>query len=277
MTPLGHLEVDVESGHRRVAVVHLPPPLAGGRRLRERERRRRLARRNVLEGLRHAPESVRRVDVPHDRQERVGRRVVATIEIARVAERGRLEVVHGPDDRMLVGKGVVCQRVGRLERGGVRLVVHPQALLLLHGLALVVELLLREDERAHPVGLEEEREVERLGGHGLEIVRPVLGRRPVHRAARLGDEAEMLSLADVLRALEHEVLEEVREPGLAGRLDAASDVVRHVDRHEGDAALRRHDDREAVREALDVKRNFEVEGRSDGVLLGKPLPDGLVI
>jgi hypothetical protein len=65
------------------------------------------------------------------------------------------------------------------------------------------------------------------------------------------------------------VLEEVRESGLAGRFDPASDVVRDVHGHEGNPALRRHDDREAVREALDVKRNFEIEGRGDGVLLGE--------
>ena len=61
----------------------------------------------------------------------------------------------------------------------------------------------------------------------------------------------------------------MREPGLSRRLDTASDVVRDVDRHEGNSALRRHDDREAVREALDVKRDFEIEGRGDRVLLGE--------
>jgi hypothetical protein len=65
------------------------------------------------------------------------------------------------------------------------------------------------------------------------------------------------------------VLEEMCEPGLPRRLDPASDVVRHVDRHERYSALGRHDDREAVREALDMKRDFEIEGRSDGDLLGK--------
>jgi hypothetical protein len=73
------------------------------------------------------------------------------------------------------------------------------------------------------------------------------------------------------------VLEEMREPGLAGQLDAASNVIRDIDRHEGNSALRRHDDREAVREALDVKRDFEIEGRDNDVLLGKTCTDGFVI
>jgi hypothetical protein len=63
------------------------------------------------------------------------------------------------------------------------------------------------------------------------------------------------------------VLEEVRESSLSGRFDPASDVVGHVHRHERDSTLRRHDDREPVREALDVKRNFEIEGRTDRNLL----------
>jgi hypothetical protein len=77
----------------------------------------------------------------------------------------------------------------------------------------------------------------------------------------------MLALADVLGAFEHEVLEQVREPRLSGRFDPASDVVRHVHGHERDSALGRDDDREPVREALDMKRDFEIERRSDGSLL----------
>ena len=77
----------------------------------------------------------------------------------------------------------------------------------------------------------------------------------------------MLALTDVLRTLEHEMLEQVRESGLSGRFDPAPDVVCHVHRHEWNSTLRRHDDREPVREALDMKRDFEIEGRTDGNLL----------
>jgi hypothetical protein len=73
------------------------------------------------------------------------------------------------------------------------------------------------------------------------------------------------------------VLEQVREPGLARRLDAASDVVGHVHGHEGNAALRRHDDGEAIREALDVEGDVEIDLGSDRVLLMKPGRDPFVI
>ena len=46
-------------------------------------------------------------------------------------------------------------------------------------------------------------------------------------------------------------------PGSSTRLP---DVVRHVHRDERDSALRRHDDGQAVREALDVVRDLEIEG-----------------
>ena len=200
------------------------------------------------------------LDVARDREEGVPGRVVRRVEAARVVERRGAEVVHRADDGVLVGEGVVRERVGRLEGRRVRLVVDPEPLLLLHGLALVVELLLREDERAHPVGLEEEAEVEALGRERLVVVRPVLGRRAVHRAARGGHEPEVLALPDVLGALEHEVLEEVGEARLSRKLDAAADVVRDVDRDEGDAALGRDDDGQAVREAFDVRGDLEVQG-----------------
>jgi hypothetical protein len=65
------------------------------------------------------------------------------------------------------------------------------------------------------------------------------------------------------------VLEEVREARLPGRLDAAAHVVRDVHGHEGDSALRRHDDRQPVREPLDVMGDLEVQGRCDLSLLAE--------
>ena len=52
-------------------------------------------------------------------------------------------------------------------------------------------------------------------GHRLEVVRPVEPGRAVHRPAGGLDERDVLGLGDVPRALEHHVLEEVGEAGLA--------------------------------------------------------------
>ena len=260
MAALGDLEVEMEGGDRRMGVADLGPPLALRRRLRDRERRGLPARGNVVEEGAGPAECVGRIDVARDREEGVAGGVPRLVEGSGVVEGSGGEVVHGPDDGVLVSERVPGERVGRLERRRVGLVVDAQPLFFLHGLALVVELLLREDEGAHPVGLEEEPEVEALGRQRLVVVRPILGGRAVHRAAGLGDEPEVLALADVLRPLEHEVLEKVGEARFAGGLDAAPDVVRDVHGHEGDPPLGRHDDGEAVRQALDVVRDFEIEG-----------------
>ena len=53
------------------------------------------------------------------------------------------------------------------------------------------------------------------------------------RAAGLRDDLEVLLVADVLRALEHHVLEEVREAGLADFLAGRADVVGDIDVYEG--------------------------------------------
>src|SRR5207247_1507115 len=76
--------------------------------------------------------------------------------------------VVGPDDPVA-------------ERGRIRLVVHPQALLLLHGLALVLEVLRRDRERAHPVGLEPQRQIEPVRRHRLVVARVTVVGRPVQR------------------------------------------------------------------------------------------------
>ena len=121
--------------------------------------------------------------------------------------------------------------VEQLEPRAVGLVVAGLPLLVLHDLALVVEVVLveRVEQAAHPVGLEPQRGLEVVGRDGLEVVGAVDPRRPVEGAAGGGDQAEVVVAADVARALEHQVLEEVGEPGLARCLMPRSDVVPEVD------------------------------------------------
>ncbi len=60
----------------------------------------------------------------------------------------------------------------------------------------------------------------------------------------------MLGLGDVPRPLEHHVLEQVREPGLAGDLVLRADVVPEVDRDDRGEVILGDDDSQAVGEAL---------------------------
>ena len=114
--------------------------------------------------------------------------------------RGGVEVLHRADRRVVVrvlGREQV--RLELLVPRAVGPVVVAPALLVLHDLALVVEVLLAErlEERAHPVRLEPERELHLVARHGLEVVRAVEPGGAVHRAAGGLDERDVLRLADV--------------------------------------------------------------------------------
>ena len=152
----------------------------------------------------------------------------------------------------------------------VRAVVVRPALLVLHDLALVVEVLLaqRVEERPHPVGLEPQRELDLVRRQRLEVVRPVEPGGPVHRPAGRLDEGHVLGLADVPRALEHHVLEEVGEAGLALDLVLRADVVPEVDRDDGREPVLGDDQAEAVGEAFVGEGHGRDAGHRLGGLLG---------
>jgi hypothetical protein len=126
---------------------------------------------------------------------------------------------------MLVSKVVVSQVVD-LEVGlPVRLVIDAQTTLLLDSVALIIQIGLIDRQRAHPVGFEEKHEIELVLGQDLIVVGEVLVRRAIHPAAVVQNQQEVLALADILRALEHHVLEEVREACAAGAFVARTHVV----------------------------------------------------
>jgi hypothetical protein len=134
----------------------------------------------------------------------------------------------------------------------VRPVVVGPPLLVLDDLALVVEVLLAQgvEEGRHPVGLEPQPELHLVRRHRLEVVGPIQPGGTVHRAAGGLDDRDVLGLADVPRALEHDVLEEVGEPRLARDLVLGADVVPEVDRHHRGKVVLGHDDAQAVGQAL---------------------------
>ena len=131
---------------------------------------------------------------------------------------------------MLVCEVGIEQLVEVLVGLAVRLVVDAQPALFLHGLALVVELGLRDLQRAHAIGFQEQRQLELIRRQHLEVQRQVVAGGAVHRAAVGEHLVEVLAVADVARALEHHVLEQVREAGAARPLVARADVVGDVDR-----------------------------------------------
>ena len=134
----------------------------------------------------------------------------------------------------------------------VRPVVVRPPLLVLDDLALVVEVLLAQglEQRPHAIGLKPQGELELVARHRLEVVRPVEPGRAVHRPAGGLNERDVLGLGHVPRALEHDVLEEMGEPGLARDLVLGADVVPDVHRHDGRQMVLGDDESEPVRQML---------------------------
>ena len=209
-----------------------------------------------------------RCHVAGDGQDRVVRRVVGLEERGHVLRRGRVQILHRADHRMLVGRIVERELVHRIVGSAVGLIVASLPPFFLHRLALVVEILLHDRERSHAVGLEKEPRLELVGRHRLEIERALLVRRAVHRAAVAEDRVEVLAGADVFGPLEHHVLEQVREAGPALPLVARSDVVDHGDgEHRRDVILG-DDEPQAVRQPglgeHDLRRRDRRRRRSHG-------------
>jgi hypothetical protein len=207
------------------------------RRLGEIDRRRLGLARDVVEVFPYQAQRVVAPEVADQAQHRVVRRVVSPEEAADVREARLVEIVHRADRGMLIGEVRVEQLVEVLVRQAVRLIVDAQATLFLDGLPLVVQLVLRDVERAHAIGFEEQRQLELVRRQHLEIERQVDAGRPVHRAAVGEHLVEVLAVADVLRALEHHVLEQVREARQSLALVARPDVVRDVQGDHGHAVI----------------------------------------
>ena len=233
---------------------------ADGRRqahVRHRDRQVRVGRDRPEVRLDPCPNLIR-LDVADDGEHGVVRCVVQPEERRDVLHGGRVEILHRSDRGVVIGMAVGEDRAEKLlDPRAVRPVVVRPALLVLHDLALVVEVLLRErvEERAHAIGLEPERELELVARQGLEVVRAVEPRRAVHRPAGGLDESDVLGLPDVCGALEHDVLEEVGEARLAGHFVLRADVVPDVHRDDRCEVILGDDESEAVGLALVGERH----------------------
>ena len=171
------------------------------------------------------------VDVAGDHQHGVGGAVPRLEPGPDVVERRGVQVVHRPDRRMVVG---VAVRIRVLEDHQEHLAVGlvlALPLLVLHHPALLVEprLVDRAEHVPHAVRLHPQRHVEGGGRHHLEVVGAVLVGGAVHAGGPDAVERLEVVVVEVLAAVEHQVLEQVREAGLARRLVRRPDVVPDVD------------------------------------------------
>jgi hypothetical protein len=148
------------------------------------------------------------------------------------------------------------------------------ALLVLHHAAFAFEHLRRQvaGEEAHAVGLQVQGALQRRFGHILEEIGAiavggavaVAGAEVVHRLAE--------TVRMVLRAVEEEVLEQVREAGATAPLVARSDLVPDMHRDDRHAAILVHHHGQAVVQREGLAGDGQIGG-IDGCL-GRSRPCG---
>jgi hypothetical protein len=138
-----------------------------------------------------------------------------------------------------------------LDRGhAVRLVLIALTTLVLHDVALPVDALRRHrvEQVRHAIGLEEQRQIERVLRHVDHVVRSIVGRGSVVVAAGAFEERIEHALLDVLRPFEHQVLEQVGEARAARLLIGRADVIPDVHRDHRHALVLVKDDVQPIAE-----------------------------
>ena len=101
---------------------------------------------------------------------------------------------------------------------------------LLHRLPLVVEVGLRDVQRAHTVRFEKNPELQLVRRQGLKVIGPLGVRGAVGAAAVVLYQDKMLPFADILRPLKQHMLEQMGEAGPSRPLVTGPDIVCDTDR-----------------------------------------------
>ena len=177
---------------------------------------------------------------------RVVRHVVGLEEVAHVVDRRRLEILHAADRRVLVGMHGERLVADDLLQPAVRLVLDAHPPLFLDDLALGLERLLVDPQRRHAIGFEPQHERQVLRRHRFPEHRRVLGRVGVALAADARDVRRMPFGLDVLRSLEHHVLEQMREAGAPGPLVLRAHVIPDLQVHDRRGMIFEEDHVQAV-------------------------------
>ncbi len=186
-----------------------------------------------VEILPHHCQGLAGLEIADDGEHRVVGFIVSFVEFFHVLEAGVIQILHRTDHGVLVGPVLVSLLIHQLVKNRrVRSVVHPHSPLLLYSVALVLEILFRHRQGAHPVRLQPQRQAQLVGGNHFEVIGAILPGGAVHPAAHVAHQGHVFGFSHVLGALEHHVLEQVRKAALARRFVPGADVVPHV--HRGD-------------------------------------------
>ena len=208
--------------------------------------RRRVLRRDVLEiFFREIEDLFRRYVADHDHRN-VVRRVIGPVEALQVFLRPRRDVGRPADDRELVGVRDVGSGADLFHQLADIVVVDPRAALGCDDAPLALDRLRVEFQVLQPLGLDLEDGFQGGSGEPVLVHRDVVRRVGVVLAAGRFHDAVELARLQVLGAVEHHVLEEVRQARDARILVAAAGTHEEVKRHVGNVVIRPDDDLQAV-------------------------------
>src|SRR5216110_2155791 len=206
-------------------------------------------------------ERLPRPEVADGDDQHVVRDVVCPVEGADLLGRDPGDVFAPADDREAVGVRPESERGHLLTEEPARVVVGARPPLLEDHLALRVDLLGVEQEVLHAVGVELDHEIELVRGDVDEVRGDVMRGERVVLAAVLLDEPGELATSVGGCALEHHVLEEVRDPGRATRLVARAHPIPDLEGHDRAAVVLQQQHPQPVVERL---RDDSVRGPGRG-------------
>ena len=216
------------------------------------------ASRNVTKELRYFFLGGGQINIAGQHQHRVIRAIPSLEPGLHVLQRSRVEVVHRANGAVVVRMpGRIHDLAQLIPDLAVRL-VFALALLVLHHTALLVQGLLVDcaQQVAHAVRFHPQRHIQRGGGHVFEIIGAVgIGGAVLVGGAHFLERGEEFARR-VFAAVEHQVLEQMRKAGAAGRFVLAADVIPHVDRHDGGFAIGMHHHPQAIGEGEAFVRNI---------------------
>ncbi len=243
----GNRVADGHGGQRAELFLHFAAALFGLFRLARIGEGRRGAGRNIAEIFLGEGEAFVGFHVAENKQDGVVWGVVSLEEGLHVGEAGGVEI--GEIAVEIVGVGPVAEG-DRWEvkpgESAIRLIQDVDADFLLDDIALVAKVFVVDFEGAHAIGFEPEDALEGVGGNGLEIVGDVVVRGTVEGAAAGIDELDVLHFGGVGGALEHHMLEEMREAATSLGLEAEADFVVDPDGDDRSGGVGRDDDFQSV-------------------------------
>ena len=239
----------------------------GGRRLDDLDRRRQRRRRQRAVRGGDLREQIGLVDRADHHQRGVVGRVPGPVEAADVVDAHRADVGHPADRRPAVRVEIERGRHQLLVEPAVDVVLDALAPLVGHDIALGLDRRRLEHQAVHALALEADRQRQLVGRHAEAVVGPVDPGRGVGLAAGRLDHAIELAGRQRLGLAEHQVLEQVREAGLARLLVARADAEPGLERHDGHRRIDRAHHAETVvepppahRESAD--RSFRLEAHA---------------